>query len=269
MTMKNKLFALVVMLVCAIPAMSEDMLQNAATAYEKGDYGNAIALYNKVCETQGTSAPLLANLGNAYVKAGDYGKARLCYERSIRLNPSDSEVRNNIAYIESKVQDENKADTHGKKVSVTAEDKPFFSNLRDYIVYRHTSDTWAVWAGIMFVLTCGCAAIYMFASEVLLRKIGFFGGFATLALCIVTLIFAFMGAGAAGRHDNGVIIGYKVNLRSEPDENSKANQGALNRGTLLDILQVGNNESGGAEWYKVRLNSDYIGWIKASDFEAI
>ena len=93
--MRNKLIALVVMLVCAIPAMSEDMLQNAATAYEKGDYGNAIALYNKVCETQGTSAPLLANLGNAYVKAGDYGKARLCYERSIRLNPSDSEVRTN------------------------------------------------------------------------------------------------------------------------------------------------------------------------------
>lgn len=267
--MKSKIIFMLIVLLNIICANAATQLDSAATAYEKGEYLKCIEIYEKVSEEEGTSSSLLANMGNAYVKAGDYGKAMLCYERSLRLDPSNKEVKENIKYITSKIEDNNKADAKGNKISVLPEDKSFFSNLKDYIVHDHSSNTWALWAGIMFVLTCACVALYIFFDDVLVRKIGFFGGMVAVGICVITLIFALMGAKAYDNHDEGVIVAYKVSLHDEPYITSKVNQHPLNRGTKMDILSIEENDKGEIEWYKVRLNSDYVGWINKADFEPI
>lgn len=244
-------------------------LDSASTAYEKGEYAKSAEIYEKVAREHGVSENLLLNMGNAYVRAGDYGKAMLCYERSLRLDPSNKEVRENVKYIQSKIEDNNRADAREKKVSVTPEDNSFFSNVKDFIVHRYTSNTWAVWSAVMFVLTCICVALYIFMQEVLLRKVGFFGAMITFGICLVTMIFSIMAAKNSKIKETGVITAYKVTLLSEPYTNAKTNGYPLNRGTRLDILDSDESEDSVSTWYKVRLNSDYIGWIKAGDFEPI
>ena len=79
---------------------AETEIAAADSAYAKGEYAKAIALYENAVKEHGTSAELLCNLGNACVKAGDYGKAMLSYQRALRIDPSDSEVRNNMEFVE-------------------------------------------------------------------------------------------------------------------------------------------------------------------------
>lgn len=244
-------------------------IEEAADAYDKGDYNKAIEIYEQISKERGTSAPLLANLGNAYVKVGDYGRAMLCYQRALRIDPSDKAVKGNITYLTSKIDDNNKAEAKGKKVSVTAEDKSFFTSVRRYIAFAHTSNSWALGAGIMFVVTCVCGALYIFTSNVLLRKIGFFGGFIALGLSVITLIFALISASDRNKDLEGVVIAYKVNLYSEPSSTSKPGANALTRGTLLEVIGEETDEEISQKWYKVRLNPDYSGWISATDFEVI
>ncbi|MDE6339479.1 MAG: tetratricopeptide repeat protein [Muribaculaceae bacterium] len=250
-------------------AQSDTALQAAANAYEAGEYSKSASLYEEIAKNTGVSAELYANLGNAYAKAGDYGHAFLCYERSLYLNPSDKEVRNNRAYILSKIEDGNKANAKGKKISVVPDAPSFFSKVGDYIKYSHTSDAWAIWGGICFILLCTCIAVYFFRSEVLLRKIGFFGGFGFTFLTIVFMWFAFASAKACTDRNQGVIMGYKISLLAEPFSSAKQSSIPLERGTKLDVIEIERGKDDKAEWYKVRLNSDIVGWIPASEFEII
>ena len=68
----------------ALPNISE-----ADSAYNEGNYLRAIELYREVTEEYGVSAPLLFNLGNAYLQQDDYGNAMLCYQKAKKLDPSN------------------------------------------------------------------------------------------------------------------------------------------------------------------------------------
>ena len=100
-------------------------------------------------------------------------------------------------------------------------------------------------------------------------SLGFFGGIGAGALCVLTMIFAFSAASALENNDEGVVTAYKVNLLDSPDENGKKSKYPLMRGTLMKVLDVEIDEDGKVLWYKVRLNSDFVGWIRPTDFETI
>lgn len=243
--------------------------EEARQAYDDGEYAKAAQLYEEVAAERGVSAPLLTNMGNAYFKTGDFGHAMLCYQRALRIDPSDSQAKENISYIESKVEDNNKAEAKGKKVSVAPEDRSFFSSLRRYIVYSHASDSWALWAGCLFVLTCVCGAVYIFASGVLARKIGFFGGFIAFGLSVITLLFALVSASDRKKSSEGVVTAYKVQLLTEPHKDAKPSPNPVTRGTVMTIQELEHEPTDSLKWYRVRLNSDYAGWIEANDFQPI
>lgn len=276
MTIKNLgiiIAVLTVMLSSGLTAVAEVpadmMLAKADSAYSAGEYSEAVRIYGDIAAKHGTSAALLVNLGNAYVKAGDLGRGRLAYERALLEDPSEKEARNNIAYIETRVSDNNHAEAKGSKVSVSPDTASFFSAVKTYITRRISSDTWAWWGASLFILAIACLSLYTFSSEVVLRKIGFFGGIGAGALCVLTMIFAFSAASALENNDEGVVTAYKVNLLDSPDENGKKSKYPLTRGTLMKVLDVEIDEDGKVLWYKVRLNSDFVGWIRPTDFETV
>lgn len=244
-------------------------LDDAAKAYHNADYAKAVEIYTEIAESHGTSAPLLTNLGNCYVKMGDYGNGALCYRRALAIDPADREAKTNLAFVNNKVADNNRAELKGKKYSVVAESPTFIESVRNAITRQHLSNTWAVWGAIFFILIVACAALYIFSRNVLIRKIGFFGGLGSLALSVITIIFAFMAAHAAGKVDEGIITAYKYNLRAEPYNTAKVKDIALTRGTAMTILATESADDGKTNWYKVRLNSDFTGWIESADFEPI
>ena len=244
-------------------------LEDATKAYQAGDYAKAVECYQQLEKEHGTSSALLFNMGQAYTRAGKLGQAMLCYRRALVQNPSNREAHANIKYIESRVQDANLAELKNKKVSVVPEDLSFFMSVKQYITQRHSSNTWAFWSGLTFVLFCVCVALYIFVDTVLVRKIGFFGGGTMLVLSILFLTFAFMGARSMKSHDEGVITEYKAELRTDPSTSAKPTATPLTQGTVLQILDTEADKDGRPEWYKVRLNSQFIGWIRNDAFEPI
>jgi len=74
---------------------------HANALYKDGQYGAAAAEYEKLLATGLESGNVYFNLGNAYFKAGETGKAILNYERAQRLIPNDPDLRANLAYAQS------------------------------------------------------------------------------------------------------------------------------------------------------------------------
>ena len=72
--------------------------------YARGKFVEAAALYENIIHTNGQSASLWFNLGNAEFKAGHPGKAIAAYRRAELLNPHDAELRANLAFVRTQVQ---------------------------------------------------------------------------------------------------------------------------------------------------------------------
>jgi tetratricopeptide (TPR) repeat protein len=74
----------------------------AGGLYSDGRYADAAHKYEEVLRAGVESANLHYNLGNAYFRAGDIGRAILGYERARRLAPRDPDVLANLAFARSR-----------------------------------------------------------------------------------------------------------------------------------------------------------------------
>ncbi len=78
---------------------------DANTAYEEGDYGRAAALYLRLVDAGHDRGELYYNLGNAYLRGGELGRAIAAYRRSLRRLPRDEDVRANLTFARRSAKD--------------------------------------------------------------------------------------------------------------------------------------------------------------------
>ncbi len=72
--------------------------------YERGQYADAAAAYQRLLPTGEASPALFFNLGNAFFKAGQMGRAIAAYRQAERLAPRDPDVRANLQFARNQVQ---------------------------------------------------------------------------------------------------------------------------------------------------------------------
>lgn len=263
----------VLIAVMAVPSVQavagESSLCLADTLYAKGEYSKAADAYLAIAKVDGDSPALLYNLANSYAQAGDIGSAVLYYSRANRLAPTNKDIKNNLNYFVSKVEDSNRAELRGKKTSVAPDHASFFQSVRGFICADFPQNLWAWVGAVAFVLLIAQIAVYLFCSDVRLRKFGFFGGICSFFISLIAVVFAFMSASYYESHDQAVLMAYKTELLIEPSSDAKPACNLLCQGTRFDIIAEENDVEGRPTWYKVRLNSDIEGWIRASDIAII
>lgn len=250
-------------------ADSKTSLDMATSLYEKGEYAKAAEAFLAVAEVDGDSPQLLFNLANSYAQIGDLGKAILYYSRAKRLDPTNKEIKNNLEYFVSKVEDSNRAELRGKKTSVVPDHETFFQSVDRFICADFPRNMWATIAAVAFVLLIALIAVYLFCSDVRLRKFGFFGGIVSFFISIACVVFAFMSASYYDSDDKAVLMTYKTELLIEPSSDAKPASNLLCQGTCFEIVAEETDVEGKPTWYKVRLNSDIEGWLRASDIAII
>jgi len=69
----------------------------AAQAAAAGDYRSAVQNYQQVLDHNGFSAPVLFNLGNAWLRLGKPARAILEYQRALVLAPGNAAIDSNLA----------------------------------------------------------------------------------------------------------------------------------------------------------------------------
>lgn len=249
--------------------MAATFTQKADSAYAAEDYTLASQLYSEyMAKVNNPSADMLFNAATCAYKAGDNGHAVVFYKRALRQTPANSRIRQNLAFVESKIEDLNRAELKGKPGDISRDKPSFFESVKNTLAEGVCSNVWAVLGVSSFLLLVSGISLYVFASNIILRKVGFFGAIVLLALSILFNLFAFWGATAAERNDECVILDFKATLKGEPKENSLDAALPLHRGTVLDILHSETDDNG-MQWLKVRLNADYVGWIPASSVQRI
>jgi len=72
------------------------LFSSANKEYISGNYEKSLNIYGQIRDQRGDSAELLYNMGNAYYKKGEIGKAVLYLERALWLDPGNADIEKNL-----------------------------------------------------------------------------------------------------------------------------------------------------------------------------
>ena len=224
---------------------------NADTEYQKGNYQQAICDYEEILKN-GESAEIYFNLGNAYYRTDNITKAVLNYERARLLSPGDDDINFNLQFARSKTIDK-----------ITPESEMFFVTWYKSLVNFTSVDNWAKTGILCIVMALLLVLLYLFGPQLMLRKIGFFGGLAFFVIFLLSNLFAFQQKQALDNRTGAIIISPSVNIKKTPAKNS-ADQFVLHEGTRMDII-----DKGMTDWRCIRVGDGREGWIETKAIEEI
>jgi tetratricopeptide (TPR) repeat protein len=91
----------------ALPARAElspSAFDSANKLYEQGKFADAASAYEKLLQTGQASASLYFNLGNAFFKARQIGRALAAYHQAEQFAPRDPDVRANLQFARNQIQ---------------------------------------------------------------------------------------------------------------------------------------------------------------------
>lgn len=246
--MRAQIFILLALIVCLTSkglaqVNPEDAFASANTAYAAGHFPEAIKTYEGLVQDHHWSANLFYDLGNAYFRAGDSGRAILNYERALALNPTQPEAQANLRLVREQARALELAPTWPE----------------EHLAFL-TTDQYAMTAAIAF----WCAA-FIVAGLFFARRRAVVWVFTLLLLAVIVggsafAISAFEN-GHSGR-DAAIVTAPKIQARLATAENA---------GTVL-VLPPGSEVkilSTRGQWSYAALPNDLRGWIPAHSAERV
>ena len=95
--------SLVLVLVAMLPlssyaALSDSLFDAANKLYEEGKFAEAAAAYESLVQSLQVSVALYFNLGNAWFKSGQIGRAIAAYRQAEQITPRDPDLRANLQF---------------------------------------------------------------------------------------------------------------------------------------------------------------------------
>ena len=224
---------------------------SASSAYAKGDYQQAAAEYKALLKTE-QSAELYYNLGNCEYRLGNITQSIVAYERALRLNPGDADTRYNLQFLRGKTIDK-----------VVPIDEMFFVGWYHSVQNLISIDAWAYLAIISFVLALVLVLSYLFGTNMVLRKTGFFGGVVLFVLFCVSTLFAYQRKERLFERNIAIVQQSTLNVKKTPADNG-SDAFVIHEGTRVTIT-----DRSMRDWFGVRLDDGKEGWLKKTSVEVI
>jgi len=237
--------------ISAFASVDDSLMQQGNTAYQNGDYELAIDCYQEIVSHGNEGAVLYYNLGNAYFKAKQTPEALLWYERALRLDPSNEDIKHNIAYANLQITD---------KIEVLPE--LFIVRWWNGLSQSMTATAWAVMAvvfGAVFALSIALMIVsrrrWLSVTSVVLALI-------SLIIAIFSLIFASKESKRYIQQPEAIVMQSVVNAKGTPNET----------GTSLFVihegLKVAVTDRVGT-WVEIKLPNGEKGWVEDASIEII
>lgn len=209
----------------------------ANSAYKEGHYDAAIENYEKFIAAGFASGNLYYNLGNSYVKKGEFGKAVLNYERARFFIPGDTDLKSNYDYALS---------------SLNAGPRFFgnrFEKLCDRLFEGVTVDSLVIFLFLVYIFVIAAFTLGLF-----LRGARVFTKPAIMILAVLFVVaLVSLRHKIVYLHTGAVVIGKEADVKFEPLE-SATTYFKLTNGSNAEIIE----KSG--DWYKIKRPDGKLGW---------
>lgn len=241
---------LAVLVFAFIPANASTKAE-ADSLYSEGNYQQAIIVYNSLLKDS-ISPSVYYNLGNAYYRTKEIGKAIASYERARILAPNDSNINYNLQYAYSKTEDK-----------VTPERETFFLIWFNALTNSTSIDNWTVIGICSLLLAMLFLSFYLLAKKKRRANLSMYLSIALFLIFAMSNLFAFQQKRELENSELVIVTDSKAEIRKSPDASSESIS-TVHEGRPLKIVNRGIHN-----WTEVQLEDGRKGWILESSLETI
>ena len=224
--------------------------KKAEDLYAKKQYAEAADLYAEMFQ-YGESVALYYNYANSLYKSNQLGLAILNYERALRLDPTNDDIKFNLEFVNKMKTDK-----------IEPLERFFLSEWMVALSRLLTSNQWAYASIISFIFMLVLALLYLFGRKVWLRKFSFFTAIFLLFFSVFTMVNAFKVKNYIENNPEAIVLAGSVSVKSSPDDNG-TEVFVIHEGTKVNVLSTI------ANWSEVRLADGNIGWLQSYLIEKI
>jgi tetratricopeptide (TPR) repeat protein len=230
-----------ILLVCALLGSCCDLSRASAfdeanKLYYEGKFSDAASAYEKLIRSGTPSPALYYNLGNAWFKSGQIGRAIWAYKKVERYSPRDPDLQANLQFARNQTQ--------GPTLKVSKWHRS---------IARLTLNEWTLLASgsIWVLLLLISASQWRPAWGRSLR--GFLIPWIAVCLILCACLAAALSLDSSGRE--AVVISSQAVVRNGPLEESK-NAFTLNDGAEVRVLDHKEN------WLLITTDPKRTGWVR-------
>ena len=223
------------------------VFQEANTSYRTGDYVKAAELYESLLEQKPRVAVFYYDLANTYVRLGKLSRAILNYEKALRLDPRNEDIRENLNYsrglLEYRVED-----TRNWYLKAT----------EAVLKYATEREVYAVVLAVLFVFLAG-GILYFLSGR------GVFWNPWQQFVFIVLLLAALVAFGKQVQSNvirDAIVMQKECEARYGPSEHDQV---AFRMGEGIKVFVIDRRE----DWSRVILTNGESGWVKDSDIAEV
>lgn len=238
----------VVLSACAPDKTSGTKMAEANQLYEAGQYQEAASVYQLMVDAGTNDEALYYNLGNAYYKSGDLGRAILNYRRAQIIDPRDSDVETNLQIAREQTIDQ-----------LETADDSFADSIRELMVEWTTLNEAAVIVLCIWLLLC--AMIIAFVLWQIRRRILLYSTILVAVIFLISVVILGIRI-SNSQDDDAVVVASSVETRSGPGEDYLT-EFTLHAGAEVSTLEQREG------WVRISLPGNLQGWLPADTIEEL
>ena len=245
--MRKLLMLLPVLFLCCSMALGQEKettFENANSAYNAGQYENAVMLYKEILESGRHSAELYFNLANSYYRLNQVGESIFYFEKAKQLKPTDEDINVNSNFAQNMAID-----------AVEVLPKSQITQLREKTIDLFSQDAWAYFIILLAWFLVFFWGLYLWNKVPVIKRTFFIFSLVLGLLLMGSLSIAVIKSSKTADTTYGILFNKKIEVWAEPNSRAEV-LFLLHQGTkvqMLDQLQ---------DWRKIRIANGSEGWIK-------
>ena len=225
----------------------DNWFEDGNAAYNEGNYEQALTFYNSVVESGMESAELYYNMGNTYYKMKDYPRSILYFEKALKLDPSNEDVKTNLEIANLAIVDK-----------ITPVPQSFIAKWWEGLGSAFSANGWAWLSIVAFALLLVCLFLFLMSRRMGMRKVGFFVGVLAVLCLALSVFFAVEKQRDLNCQDEAIIMTPTVTVKSSPSMNS-VDLFVLHEGSKVRLMDNANG------WNKIKIADGSVGWLQEED----
>lgn len=232
-------------------SLANDVLKKADEAYDSKKYTVAIDNYEALIKDGFQSPQLFYNLGNAYYRNNDLGKAIYNYELARKLEPNDEDIKVNLAKVCAKTIDK-----------IDSKENFFISAVKTNVLSSFSTKSWAWLSIITCFFTCAFLFLFISMKQKVIKRTSFL---LALVFAFSFCLFYFFGySSLKAKYNNkfAIILVKESKIFNEPTLTATS-KFILHEGTKIRLVE----NSG--DWALIKLDNGNEGWIKKIEIGVI
>lgn len=227
--------------VTSLGAAEDRAISAAETAYAKGDYATAVEQWSEEALKEGVTAGRLSALGNAEWRLGRKGRAMVCWERALLLDPFDPVALAGIRHA----------------LNAGGTERPTFTWTENYAAFL-TADVWLILATLSFWIAFLCIVVPR-----LRRRSASEGNHRARVISLTLLVLCMPGLwGCRVLSARAVVRKTEISLRLTPTQFGEPLSGVAEG----DVVRTGRPFNGHV---RVTTADGKTGWLRAGEIETV